>query len=231
LYVTNCASCHGTERGGNAASGFPSLLNLEGRLTRDYVRNITVHGKGMMPAFTKFSNEELTSIIDFLFDAEGEQQEMKEPGLDNAEQKENKVTYQISGYSKFLDSNGLPGVRPPWGTLNAIDLNTGEYVWKVPFGDTPELREKGFPMTGSESYGGPVLTASNLLFIGGTKDSMFRVYDKRNGNLLWETKLPAAAFATPSTYEVNGKQYVVIACGGTKLGAAPGDSYVAFALP
>ena len=140
-------------------------------------------------------------------------------------------SYKISGYSKFLDRNGLPAVSPPWGTLNAIDLNTGEYKWKIPYGEYPELVAKGIPQTGSESYGGPVVTASGLLFIAGTKDKKFRVYDKNNGKLLWETLLPAAAFATPSTYEVNGRQYVVMACGGTKLGAAAGDSYVAFALP
>jgi quinoprotein glucose dehydrogenase len=125
----------------------------------------------------------------------------------------------------------LPAVRPPWGTLNAIDLNTGEYVWKIPFGETPDLAAKGIEQTGSESYGGPVITASGLLFIAGTKDKKFRVYNKATGELLWQTELPAAGFATPSTYAVNGKQYVVIACGGTKLGAAAGDSYVAFALP
>lgn len=115
--------------------------------------------------------------------------------------------------------------------MNAIDLNTGEYKWKIPYGEYPELAAKGITQTGSESYGGPVVTASGLLFISGTKDKKFRVYDKNNGKLLWQTQLPAANFATPSTYEVNGKQYIVLACGGTKLGAEAGDSYVAFALP
>ena len=125
----------------------------------------------------------------------------------------------------------MPAVRPPWGTLNAIDLNTGEYVWKVTYGESPELKAKGIAQTGAESYGGPVVTAGGLLFIAGTKDGYFRVYDKKNGKLLKEIGLPAAGFATPSTYEAKGKQYVVIACGGTKLGAKGGDSYVAFALP
>jgi quinoprotein glucose dehydrogenase len=122
-------------------------------------------------------------------------------------------------------------VRPPWGTLNAINLNTGDYVWKVTFGETPELKARGLPQTGSESYGGPVITASGLLFIAGTKDGMFRIYNMKTGKLYREISLPAAAFATPSTYQVNGKQYVAVACGGTKLGAKPGDSYIAFALP
>src|SRR5690606_41644490 len=94
------------------------------------------------------------------------------------------------------------------------DLNSGEYLWTIVYGEYPELVEQGIPQTGAESYGGPVVTASDLLFIAGTKDSKFRAYDKKNGKLLWETVLPADAFATPSTYEANGKQYVVIACGG-----------------
>ncbi len=233
LYASNCASCHGTERLGNPASGFPSLLNIGGRRSRDIVANTISHGKNMMPAFTKFSDKELKAITGFLFgDEEHEPGVEKEPGFKIPGKKDSTVSsYSISGYSKFLDKKGLPAVGLPWGTLNAIDMNTGEYLWKVPFGETPELKAKGLPQTGSDSYGGAVVTASGLLFIGGTKDGYFRIYDKKNGKLLREIQLPAAAFATPSTYEVNGKQYVVIACGGTKLGAKGGDSYVAFALP
>lgn len=231
LYATNCASCHGANRAGNVNSGFPSLLELEGRRTRDYVANIITQGKGMMPAFAKFSEEEKKAIVEFLFTEQASEPITREPGLVSNDVDSDEVRYEISGYKKFLDDKGFPAISPPWGTLNAIDLNSGEYLWKIPFGETPELMEKGITGTGSESYGGPVVTASNLLFIGGTRDAMFRVYDKTNGKLLWDTQLPAAAFATPSTYEVNGKQYVVIACGGTKLGAASGDSYVAFTLP
>jgi quinoprotein glucose dehydrogenase len=232
LYATNCASCHGTQRKGNPASGFPSLLNIGGRRTRDQLKNIIAHGKGMMPAFVKFSEKERNAVAGFLLgDEQHEPGVEKEPGINPALNKEVEVSYSISGYSKFLDKNGFPAVRPPWGTLNAIDLNTGDYVWKVPFGETPELKAKGISQTGAESYGGPVVTASGLLFIAGTKDGYLRVYDKKNGKLLREIQLPAAAFATPSTYEVAGKQYVVVACGGTKLGAKGGDSYIAFALP
>jgi quinoprotein glucose dehydrogenase len=185
----------------------------------------------MMPAFSQLTEEERNSLLAFLYEETEPTPEFKEPGLDMSEEKEPPVPYKISGYSKFLDKNGHPAMKPPWGTLNAIDLNTGEYVWKVVYGTTPELEAQGHPQTGSENYGGPVITAGNLLFIAGTKDEMFRAYNKKTGELVWETKLPAAAFATPSTYEVNGKQYVVLACGGTKLGAPKGDSYVAFALP
>ena len=141
------------------------------------------------------------------------------------------VPYNISGYNKFLSRSGKPAISPPWGTLSAIDLNSGRLVWTTPFGEEPELKAKGYPQTGTENYGGPVVTAGGLLFIGATKDGMFRAYNKRTGKLLWEAKLPAAGFATPATYAVNGRQYVVIACGGGKLGTQSGDSYVAFALP
>lgn len=232
LYVSNCASCHGPERKGNIASGFPALDAIGTKKTRAYVTEIIAHGKGMMPAFTRFNDKEKQALVSFLFG-----DERVEPGLaQNSKlpaEKEGiaKPNFKISGYTKFLDKDGYPAVKPPWGTLNAIDLNTGEYVWKIPFGSYPELEAKGMKQTGSESYGGPVVTASGLLFIAGTKDKLFKVYDKKSGKLLWQTQLPAAAFATPATYAVNGKQYVVIACGGTKLGAEKGDSYVAFALP
>jgi len=122
-------------------------------------------------------------------------------------------------------------VHLPLPAGSAIVLNTGEYVWTATLGEFRELSARGIPPTGAENYGGPVATAGNLLFIAATKDGMIRAFDKRTGRVLWKSELPAAAFATPSTYEVNGKQYVVVACGGTKLGTAPGDSYVAFALP
>lgn len=230
LYALNCTPCHGTERKGNPASGFPSLEEIGSRREKEHVANVITNGKGMMPAFSKLSDDEKSALVAFLFGEEKSQPNIpKEPGL--GKESNQMLPYQISGYDKFLDSKGYPAVRPPWGTLNAIDLNTGEYVWKVPYGEYAELTAKGVPQTGAESYGGPVVTASGLLFIAGTKDGKFRAYDKNNGKLLWETELPAAAFATPSTYEVNGRQYVVVACGGTKLGAKGGDSYVAFALP
>ncbi|RDC61923.1 outer membrane protein assembly factor BamB family protein [Adhaeribacter pallidiroseus] len=228
LYRMTCTSCHGAERKGNPQSGFPSLVDIKDRRDKNYVKNIVSHGKGMMPAFPKLTEKQKEALVGFLFD--DEKIEEKESGLAKEPGKV-KNTYSISGYSKFIDKNGYPAVRPPWGTLNAINLNTGEYVWKVTYGEHPELIAKGIPQTGAESYGGPVVTASGLIFIAGTKDGKFRAYDKITGKLLWETKLPAAGFATPSTYEVNGKQYVVIACGGTKLDSPSGDSYVAFALP
>jgi quinoprotein glucose dehydrogenase len=228
LYASKCSSCHGAERKGNVASGFPSLVDIGKRSQREHVLKIITSGKGMMPAFKVLTAEEQKSLIAFLFNEKEDVKALKEPGFGKDQIK--KLDYMISGYTKFLDKDGYPAVRPPWGTLNAIDLNSGEYVWKKVFGEYPELMAKGIPQTGAESYGGPVITASGLLFIAGTKDGKFRAYNKKTGELVWETKLPAAAFATPATYEVNGKQFVVVACGGTKLGAKKGDSYVAFAL-
>lgn len=229
LYTLHCAPCHRIDLKGNPNSGFPSLVDLGKRVDKTYVAQVVSNGKGMMPAFRHLVEEERSALMAYLFGEEKIAERLHGQGQDKPAAAS--VPYQISGYHKFLDKNGYPAVKPPWGTLNAIDLNTGEYIWTIVYGEYPELMEKGLPATGAESYGGPVVTASNLLFIAGTKDRKFRAYDKKSGDLLWETLLPAAAFATPSTYEVNGKQYVVVACGGTKLGAAGGDSYVAFALP
>jgi quinoprotein glucose dehydrogenase len=138
--------------------------------------------------------------------------------------------YDFAGYERWRDSDGYPAIKPPWGTLSAIDLNTGDYRWRIPLGEHPELAARGIRDTGAEQYGGPIVTAGGLVFIAATMDGRFRAFDKDTGKLLWETMLPAAGYATPSTYMVNGKQYVVIAAGGGKLGTKSGDAYVAFAL-
>ena len=129
------------------------------------------------------------------------------------------------------DKDGYPAIKPPWGSLSAIDLNTGEYRWRIPLGERPELKARGIPTTGSEQYGGPIVTAGGLVFIGATMDGKFRAFDKDTGALLWEYQLPLPAYASPSTYRVNGKQYVVISSAGGKLGSQAGDSYIAFSLP
>jgi quinoprotein glucose dehydrogenase len=140
--------------------------------------------------------------------------------------------YTHDGYNKFLDPEGYPAIAPPWGTLNAIDLNAGKLVWQIPFGEYPELAAKGLRNTGSENYGGGIVTKNGLFFIGATNyDRKFRAFDKRTGKLLWETTLPAAGNATPATYEAGGRQFIVIAAGGGKSKDPAGGSYVAFALP
>jgi quinoprotein glucose dehydrogenase len=139
--------------------------------------------------------------------------------------------YTHTGYNRWLDPQGYPAVKPPWGTLNAIDLNTGDYLWRTTLGEFPELSAKGIPPTGTENYGGPVVTAGGVIFIGASKDEMFHAFDQKTGKLLWQHRLPAGGYATPATYQINGRQYVVIACGGGKMGTKSGDAYVAFALP
>lgn len=227
LYTKNCISCHRSDLKGNPASGFPSLVNIKAKLGRKEITRIITGGKGMMPGFSNLSALQKQSLIDFLY----QEEKVEAPSVLSGKGTPNpEGPYKFNGYDKFLDNNGYPAITPPWGTLTAIDMNTGKQVWQKTLGEFKELTAKGIPQTGTENYGGPVVTKGGLLFIAATKDGMFRAYNKKNGALLLETKLPAAGFATPSTYEVNGKQYVVIACGGTKLGTKSGDSYVAFAL-
>lgn len=226
LYVRNCGSCHGVDRFGNPASGFPSLSALKNRIKKEEFQQIVASGKGRMPGFPQISDDDRKAILNYLYD-----EETAGDKLASAKDVFGVVEpWDLKGYSKFLDSNGDPGIKPPWGILTAVDLNNGLHKWKVALGDVKKYKDQGLPSTGTENYGGPIVTASGLIFIAASKDGKFRVFDKLNGKLLWETSLPTAGYATPSTYMVNGVQYVVIACGGTRLGAAKGDQLVAFRL-
>ncbi|CAN5498929.1 hypothetical protein BH10BAC3_BH10BAC3_02020 [soil metagenome] len=227
LYQINCMSCHGT--GLQGSGNYPSLINAGAKYDETSFIELISNGRRMMPAFKQLANEEKTALASFILDLKNEQsktfvktEKATDPYYD--------LPYKGTGYNKFLTKEGYPAVAPPWGTLTAIDLNTGEVAWKNTLGDYPELKAKGIH-SGTENYGGSVVTAGGLLFIAATKDAKFRVFNKRTGQMLLETDLPAAGFATPSVYEVNGKQYIVIACGGGKLKSKSGDAYVAFALP
>lgn len=228
VYTLNCSGCHGANRKGNVQSGYPSLVDIGQKRDREYVRQIVGNGKGMMPGFATLKAGEREALVAFLF---GDEKHEVMAVAEDGKKIKAYLPYKITGYHKFLDSKGYPAVSPPWGTLTAINLNTGKLVWQNVLGEYPELKAKGIPPTGSENYGGPVVTAGGVLFIAATRDGMFRAYNKRTGKLLWEYQLPAAGFATPSTYQIGGKQYVVIACGGGKLGAKKGNQLVAFALP
>jgi quinoprotein glucose dehydrogenase len=227
-YTQYCLACHGPERMGLPAGGVPSLVDVGSRLRREEVFDLIASGRKMMPGFTTLSSDDRSAIVGYLF---GDAQPAAAAPAPAAPEAPPRIPYRFNGYDRWVDSRGYPAITPPWGTLSAIDLNTGDYLWKVTLGEFKELTARGVPPTGAENYGGPVATAGGLVFIAATKDGMMRAFDKRDGRILWQTALPAAAFATPSTYEVDGRQFVVVACGGTKLGTAPGDSYVAFALP
>jgi quinoprotein glucose dehydrogenase len=228
LYKQHCMSCHGSDRKGGGT--YPSLLDVSKRYTPQTLVEFVNAGRRMMPGFQHLSTEEKNAIAAFLLDKKKDMAKKYERRISEAEQFR-KLPYNISGYNKFITEEGYPAIAPPWGTLTAIDLNTGEHLWKKVLGEDAKMKALGADVTGTENYGGPVLTKGGLLFIAATKDSKFRAFNKRTGELLWETTLPASGFATPATYEVNGRQYVVIACGGGKLGTQSGDSYVAFALP
>jgi quinoprotein glucose dehydrogenase len=228
LYKQNCMSCHGPDRKGSG--NYPSILGIESKYDpRSFVEFINT-GRRMMPAFKYLDQEDKDAIAAYVLNLQKEQRQ-RYTGRLSAIDSFRRVPYQISGYNKFLSKSNLPALAPPWGVLNAIDLNTGEYVWKITLGEDSIFKAKGVKETGTENYGGPVVTKGGLIFIAATKDKKFRAFNKTTGKLLWQADLPAAGFATPATYEVNGRQYVVIACGGGKLGTKSGDSYVAFALP
>jgi quinoprotein glucose dehydrogenase len=226
LYRTHCATCHGIERAGDGHV-FPSLLKANEKFNKESLKQFILTGKGVMPAFTHLTEKERDAIARYVLNLE-ERTEDEKKGIF---ERHPDILYSNTGYNRFITPEGYPAVQPPWGTLSAIDLNAGEIKWQVPLGEFKALKEKGVPPTGTENYGGTATTAGGLVFVGASRDEMFRAFDKATGKILWEHKLPSGGYATPSVYEIDGKQYVVIACGGGKMGTKSGDSYVAFALP
>lgn len=224
LYEENCVVCHGQDRMGLPESGYPALTGIGERLSHAEMVAVIENGRGRMVGFPGLSDHEVNSIVRYL------------AGLDNElvidlRTRGGVQPWKFDGYRKFLDSRGNPGISPPWGLLTAIDLGSGEHLWQRPLGHLDAYRDMDIEDTGTENYGGPLATAGGLLFIAATSDRKFRAFEKSTGRLLWEVELPAAGFATPATYMIDGRQYVVIACGGDKLGVESGDAFVAFALP
>jgi quinoprotein glucose dehydrogenase len=224
VFQQNCVACHGLEGQGDPQGQYPKVVGIDKKMTREEVGQLIATGKGVMPSFGMLTERQRGQLVAYLFGDKPKPTAGEDPP-------DLTIPYTHTGYNRFLDPDGYPAVKPPWGTLNAIDLNKGEIVWKKALGELPELTKQGLAPTGTENYGGPIVTAGGLVFIGATKDEKFRAFDKTTGALLWETSLPAGGYATPSTYSVGGKQYVVIAAGGGKMGTKSGDAYVAFALP
>ncbi|MDB5031855.1 PQQ-binding-like beta-propeller repeat protein [Mucilaginibacter sp.] len=235
LFNATCASCHGSNgggaNGGDGAQPYPVLTNVGDRLNRDQISSLLETGRGRMPSFQNVPKADRDQIVDFLLHTE-----KNVPAARNNAGKQRQTTpwstpYQNNGTQQFRDNEGYPAMKAPWGTLNAINLNTGAYLWTVPFGEYPDLIAKGLPPTGTENHGGAVVTGGGLLFIAATYDENLRAFDTKTGKVIWKYKLPAGGFATPISYMVNGKQYVTIVCGGTRYNLKPGGTMLTFALP
>jgi quinoprotein glucose dehydrogenase len=223
IYLRDCASCHQDSMKG-APPQIPSLEGIAARRTDAEIMRLILKGAGRMPGFPGLTDDDIWALIAFVKTgvARDVAHDPSAPSL----------KYRFTGYRKFVDPDGYPAVTPPWGTLTAIDLNTGAFAWRVPLGYFPALAEKGLGNTGTENYGGPVVTAGGLVFIGATSfDKRFRAFDKATGVMLWEATLPFSGTGTPATYEVGGRQFVVTPAGGGKDGGPSGGIYVAFALP
>jgi quinoprotein glucose dehydrogenase len=223
LYKIYCQTCHGSDLEGSSIFGnVPALVHVKDSMSRAEMYKMIKEGKGVMPSFQKIAEKEINQILDFLIQEEKDM---------IAGESEWPYPYTYDGHKRFDLEDGFPMIKPPWGQLTAIDLNSAEIKWQIPLGNYDTLNIPGHPITGTQNYGGPIVTAGGLLFIAATADRKIRAFDKDTGDQLWEADLPTSGVATPATYAVDGRQYLVIACGGGREGAKSDDKYIAFALP
>lgn len=236
VYLQYCADCHGKGREGNLYN--PALHNLAARMDDAEMEDVLDSGRKGMPPYPQIGKEDRQALMNFLFDRDQAEASLLDrlahwfASLCPICEEEDKISYAFTGFKRLLDVDGYPGVRPPWGTLTALDLNTGRIVWQVPLGEYRELVEQGLPPTGTENYGGPIVTAGGLVFCAGTPDNKLRAFDKMTGEEVWSHELPYGGYAAPATYEVDGRQYLSIpANGGSLLEQPKGDTFVTFTLP
>ena len=222
LYQANCVACHGVDLQG-APPVIPSLQNITAKTDQDLLTSIRL-GKGTMPPYKNLPADDIQALLAYLRDPSEKPMDKKA--------RETKTVYLMDGYKRFFDDQGHPAIKPPWGSLAAVDLARGEIKWKVPLGEYPNLVAQGVRNTGTLNWGGAVATAGGIVFIGATADEKMRAFDANTGEVLWEYQMSYAGCATPAVFEQNGKQYVVIcAGGGPKTPVRSGDAVLAFALP
>ena len=220
IYNKQCLMCHGIDYKGSGEN--PSILDLSSKYNFDELRSLVINGKGLMPGFKFLDDQKIEKIVDYIMN-------LKDGDKTNILAINEEVFYTSTGYNKFITNDGYPAINPPWGTLNSINLNTGKLDWKIPLGQTDKGIENNV-ITGTENYGGPIVTKSGIIIIAATADNKIRAFNSKNGELLWEEILPFSGFATPSYFEIEGNPYIAIASGGGKLGTKSGDKYVVFSI-
>jgi quinoprotein glucose dehydrogenase len=225
VYRKHCAGCHGVNFEGFYPYA-PSLVGISNKTPMGEAMRTVVNGRGRMMPFGNLPDHERRAVLDYIYTVD-----RKGPPAPDSSAAASETVYMFNGYTDFLDNRGYPANKPPWGTLNAIDLSSGKRLWQVPLGEYEQLRAEGVPITGTRNFGGPIVTAGDLVFIAATPDEKLRAFDRESGQQLWEFTLPAAGYSTPASYEIDGVQYLVVVCSGGKLGTPSGDQYLAFRLP
>lgn len=242
LYEANCSLCHGADRAGRPPA-IPPLADINSRLSSDEIRKTIHSGKGAMPSFAQLGDPQIDALLAYFAHPE------RVPETAATESQAKPVAtdpinaHYRSSFGFMFAESGLPVIAPPWTTLTAYDMNSGEIRWQIPLGEVPELAAKGIKNTGSHfPKVNPVVTAGGLIFAG-SRDRKVRALDSATGKVLWETEVGAAMDGMPAIYEVDGRQYVVFCAAArstTHTHAIPGHpasqepihgAYVAFALP